>query len=161
MPFQQQNRIDGHLDPSDVRSFIMKSIDSLDLDRKRVVALVPDQTRTMQLPMVFEALTDAVAGRVDALDFIVALGTHPPLNEDQLSKRFGRPVWDGRLGEHQIFNHTWGQPETLREIGIISREEINTLTEGHFSVPLCVRINQRIFDYDHILICGPVSPNPY
>jgi nickel-dependent lactate racemase len=109
--------------------------------------------------MVFTALTDAAAGRVTALDFIVALGTHPPLNEDQLSKRFGRPVRDGRIGEHQIFNHTWGQPETLREIGIISGREIKALTKGRFSAPLRVQINQRIFDYDHILICGPVSPN--
>jgi len=159
MAFQQLMTLDGYLEPDVVQEFIVESLSKLDLKHKRVLALVPDQTRTMPLPMVFDTLTDTVEGRVDALDFLVALGTHPPLNDSRLSKLFGHTVLDGMIGEHHIFNHTWGQPDTLREIGVISGEEMVSLTEGHFSVPLNVRINQRIFDYDHILICGPVSPN--
>lgn len=159
MSYQQLMELNGYLEEPDVRSFIAESLETIDLENKRVVVLVPDQTRTMPLPMVFEVLRRALADRVAALDFIVALGTHPPLNEDQLSQLFGRPVRGGKVAEHHIYNHTWGQPDTLREIGVIPGDEINALTEGFLSDPLHVRINQRIFDYDHILICGPVSPN--
>jgi lactate racemase len=159
MTFQQLIRLDGYLNTDDVKGFIAKSIQTLDLRGKRVIVLVPDQTRTMPLPMVINALVDATAGKVQALDFIVALGTHPPLNEGQLTELFGKPVRDGMIDEHQIFNHTWRQPETLREIGLISRDEMTQLTEGRLSEPLSVQINQRIFEYDHILICGPVFPH--
>ncbi|MFW5714381.1 MAG: lactate racemase domain-containing protein [Brevefilum sp.] len=159
MTFQQLMMLDGFLDQDAVQSFITEGLNTLNVDRKRVVVLVPDQTRTMPLPMVFNVLTDALDGRVEALDFIVALGTHPPLDETKLSQLFGRPVKDGMIGKHHIYNHTWGQPETLREIGVISGREMEKLTEGHFKVPLSVQINQRIFEYDHVLICGPVSPN--
>lgn len=159
MTYQQLIRLDGYLNPDGVKDFITKVIQTLDLGGKRLLALVPDRTRTMPLPMVFEALKEATADWVDALDFMVALGTHPPLDVGQLSSLFGKPVRNGKIGEHQIFNHTWDQPETLREIGVISGAEMKTLTEGHLDAGLSVRINQRIFDYDHIIICGPVFPH--
>lgn len=156
---KQLIKLDGILAPDDVREFIANSVQSLDLAGKRVLALAPDQTRTMPLPLVFESLVEALEGRVSALDFIVALGTHPPLDESCLSHLFGHPVRDGKIKAHHVYNHTWDQPETLREIGVISGEEMRALTEGQLSEPLCVRINQRIFEYDHLLICGPVFPH--
>ncbi len=159
MSYKQVIKMDGYLDHTTVQTFIAKSMDDLDLDHKRVVVLVPDQTRTMPLPLAFEVLHSSLKDRVETLDFIVALGTHPPLDEKKLSQLFGRPVKEGMIGEHHVYNHTWGKPETLREIGVISGKEMNRLTEGHLSTPLSVQINQKIFEYDHVLICGPVSPN--
>lgn len=159
MPYKQVIKLDGYLDRATIQTFIAESLDALDLDHKRIVVLVPDQTRTMPLPLAFETIHHSLKDRVKALDFIVALGTHPPLNEERLSHLFGRPVKNGMIDDCHIYNHTWGQPETLRKIGEITAEEMKALTEGHISVPLSVRINQRIFNYDHVLICGPVSPN--
>jgi lactate racemase len=159
MTSDQVSTPNGYLQDETVKSFIIDRLEALDLDGKRVIVLVPDQTRTMPLPMVFDLLTKKLKGRVEALDFIVALGTHPPLDQKRLSDLFGHPVKDGMIGTHHIFNHTWGRPASLREIGVISGKEMESLTQGHLTEPLIVRINQQIFDYDHVLICGPVSPN--
>lgn len=159
MNYYEMVNNEGCLAEDAMRAFIATSLESLDLSRKRVLVLVPDQTRTMTLPMVFETICGTLGEVTAALDFMVALGTHPPLNESRLSKLFGHKVIQGKIRGHNIFNHTWGQADTFREIGVIPALEINALTEGYFSEPLSVKINQRIFDYDHILVCGPVSPN--
>jgi len=149
----------GYLGEDEIEKFITSGVDSLALTGKRVLVLVPDGTRTMPLPLIFEQLKDALTANAETLDFMVALGTHPPLSEIQLSKLFGQNVSGGRIGESRIFNHTWNDPETLREIGTITAEEIFAITEGKMREEVRVRVNQRIFDYDHLLICGPVFPH--
>jgi len=149
----------GYLDEDDVREFITSGVESLDLAGKRVLVLVPDGTRTMPLPMIFEQLESALSSTTAALDFMVALGTHPPMSELQLSRLFGQDINDGRIRGSRIFNHTWNEQETLHEIGTISAEEIGSITEGKMREELRVRVNRRIFDYDHILIFGPVFPH--
>ena len=54
------------------------------------------------------------APRVAALDFLVALGTHTPMSDEQLSRLVGRPVVDGRAGARRIFNHRWDDPGDVR-----------------------------------------------
>jgi nickel-dependent lactate racemase len=44
-------------------------------------------------------------------------------------------------------------------VGVISREETEALTGGLLADDLPVRLNKVIFDYDHILLCGPVFPH--
>ena len=149
----------NYLDEDGVRAFITSGVESLALAGKRVLVLVPDGTRTMPLPMIFEQLQDTLSSKTEALDFMVALGTHPPLSEIQLSQLFGQDVSGGRIGKTRIFNHTWNEPQTLREIGTIPAEEIFAITNGKMREEVRVRVNQRIFDYDHILICGPVFPH--
>ena len=50
---------------------------------QRVLVLVPDHTRTLPLPFLFRALVE-VLHDVKRLDCMVALGTHPPLDESSL-----------------------------------------------------------------------------
>ena len=59
-------------------------------------------------------------GKVAALDFLVALGTHRPMDDAELSRLVGVPVVDGRAGESRIFNHEWADPATFATIGEIS-----------------------------------------
>lgn len=139
--------------------FLQQELQALDLDGKRLLVLVPDGTRTMPVPLVFEALTGALEGHATQLDFLVALGTHPPMTDRQLSGLFGQPVKDGMIGSHGIYNHAWDDPNMLASIGLITADEMHTLSRGKLKEDLVVRINRRIFDYDHLLICGPVFPH--
>jgi nickel-dependent lactate racemase len=59
----------------------------------------------------------------------------------------------------QIFNHHWSQPGMLRTIGAISREEAARLTDGLLVDEVPVTLNRLIFEYDQLIICGPVFPH--
>ncbi len=58
-----------------------------------------------------------------------------------------------------IFNHHWSQPDMLRTIGTISREEAARLTDGLLVDEVPVTLNRLIFEYDQLIICGPVFPH--
>src|SRR4030095_9339318 len=55
---------------------------------QRVLVLIPDHTRSIPLPFLFRALVD-ILHDARQLDFMVALGTHPPLSEESLNKLVG------------------------------------------------------------------------
>jgi nickel-dependent lactate racemase len=59
----------------------------------------------------------------------------------------------------RFFNHEWDNPAALRNIGVITREESAELSGGLLSEEVPVEINARIFDYDQLVICGPVFPH--
>lgn len=151
--------VEGTLEISKVRSFLVSRLQALELDGKRVLVLVPDGTRTMPVPLVYEQLTQALTGKVAALDFMVALGTHPPMADEELSVLFDRPVRNGKCGDNRIFNHEWDNPKCLDAIGIITDDEMRQLTGGKLVQDLLIQVNRRIFDYDQILIFGPVFPH--
>ena len=47
----------------------------------------------------------------------------------------------------------------LKNIGIISADEISDLSGGLFEMDVPVEVNAKLFDYDHIVIIGPVFPH--
>jgi len=68
-------------------------------------------------------------------------------------------VVEGRAGASRIFNHEWADPATFATIGEISAAEIAKLSGGRLEKPVTVALNKLIFDYDQIVICGPVFPH--
>ena len=54
---------------------------------KRVLVLIPDGTRTAPMAMMFRLLSELVGETAASLDFLVALGTHRPMDEAALSRR--------------------------------------------------------------------------
>ncbi len=150
---------DQFLDDHAVESIVEEALSSLALEGKRVLFLIPDGTRSMPMPLMFNLFEKHLSGRVAALDYLVALGTHQPMSDEQLSHHIGRKVKDGKAGESHIFNHAWEKPETFVEIGVIPAEEIESISEGRLVEDVSVRLNRLILDYDHIIICGPVFPH--
>lgn len=154
---------DGFLSAEQIRETVASGLAQLPADDARVLVLIPDGTRTMPMPMLFGILEDELASqaspRAKALDFLVALGTHTPMSDEQLSRLVGRPVVHGHCGNRRVFNHRWDDPAAFAKLGEIPAEEIEELTGGllHEAVP--VTLNRLILDYDHILICGPVFPH--
>ena len=62
-------------------------------------------------------------------------------------------------GAVEFINHEWDNPAALRDLGCIPAAEINALSAGLFAMDVPVHINQRLFDYDQIIIAGPVFPH--
>jgi nickel-dependent lactate racemase len=131
---------------------------------QKVLVLIPDHTRSLPLPMLFPLLVDTVADTAH-LDFMVALGTHPALSEDQINILVGiteeeRKSTFSHIG---LFNHQWDTPEALRQIGTLTQVQIQgiagTLWHPSLGGDVPVKINARIFDYDHIVILGPTFPH--
>ena len=150
---------EGFLNEPEVRAVVAEAVGSIPIGGKRVLVLIPDGTRTMPMPMMFSMLEEQLRPRVKALDYMVALGTHPRMTDSQLSKLIGRPVRDGQCGEAHIFNHRWEDPASFATLGTIPAREISQLTNGLMDRDVTVSLNKAVIEYDHIVICGPVFPH--
>jgi nickel-dependent lactate racemase len=131
---------------------------------QRVLVLIPDHTRTIPTPFLFRLLVE-ILHDTRQLDFMVALGTHPPLTEAQLRQLVGitEAEWDGEFKHVGLLNHAWDSAETLTQIGTLPQDQIRALAGDKWHPSLGgdvpIRINRRIYDYDHVLILGPTFPH--
>lgn len=144
-----------------VQELLARALEPMALDGRRVLVIIPDGTRTAPIPLLFRLLYEQVGRRVARLDYLVALGTHPPMPEDAIEKLVGVSAAEraARYPNVTVFNHRWDLPESLRTIGTISRAEAELLTDGLLSAEVPVALNRLIFDYDQLIICGPVFPH--
>jgi len=154
-----QGFTDRTLRYDEIRAILYESLELLQLDGKRVLVIIPDGTRSMPMPMMFSLFDEFIGKRVKALDYLVALGTHQPMNDLQLSTLIGRQVTNGQVNLSRIFNHDWQDPANFVLIGTIPASEIARITDKMMSQEVPVRLNKRIFDYDQLIICGPVFPH--
>jgi len=150
---------DRCLTDEEVWQMVREGLAALAVDGKRVLVIIPDGTRTMPMPLMFRLFEEVLAPHVTALDYLVALGTHQPMSDAQLTKLVGRPVTNGQVGKSTIFNHRWDDPATFVTPGVIPAREINEITGGMMAQDVPVRLNKLILDYDQLLICGPVFPH--
>jgi len=133
----------------------------LPLDGKRVLVLIPDGTRNAPIPLLFRLLHEVLGKRVVRLDYLIALGTHPPMSEAAIDKLVGVSAAEraARYPNVRVFNHTWDRSDALQTIGSIPGSEVAQLTQGLLSQDIEVTLNRSILDYDHLVICGPVFPH--
>lgn len=149
------------LSESDVRAFVERAAASLPVAGKRVIAIIPDHTRSGPTGAMFRAISDALLPRVAKLDFLIALGTHPEMPEDKILQLVGLTSSERRdqYGRVGIYNHQWDSPAAMKQVGQLTRGQVEELTGGMLSMEVPVQINKLIFDYDHLIICGPVFPH--
>lgn len=128
---------------------------------KRVLAIIPDGTRTAPMPLLFRLLCEHVRPRAAQLDFLIALGTHAPMDAAQIARLVGMNA-DEREAAYPgvgVFNHSWSDPDTFITLGEIPAAEVTEISEGRLREAIPVRINRAVMEYDHLLICGPVFPH--
>jgi lactate racemase len=154
-----QGDVGRYLTDADVSRIVADGLAAEAIDGKRVLVLIPDATRTMPMPLMFETLTATAGPRVAALDFLVALGTHQPMSDEQLGRLLGRPVVSGRAGRSRVFNHRWDLEGTFVTLGTIPADEIAGLSGGLLRRDVSVSLNKLLIEYDHLVICGPVFPH--
>jgi nickel-dependent lactate racemase len=154
---------DQHLSSNQILEALYKGLEGK-FSNQRVLVLIPDHTRSLPLPFLFRALID-VFHDVQQLEFMVALGTHPPLSNESLLKLVGITMEERTSTFRHIglLNHAWNTPAALTSLGILQQDEIKHLAgdSWHPSLPeeVDIRINRAALEYDHILILGPTFPH--
>ncbi len=131
---------------------------------QKVLVLIPDHTRTIPLPFLFRQLVD-ILHDTKQLDFMVALGTHPPLSEDSLNQLVGISASERQTTYKHVglLNHEWGSSDNFQQIATLPQAQIKAIAgdKWHFTLggDVPVNINRHIFEYDHLLILGPTFPH--
>ena len=163
MIYAQATATTGTLDEERVRQTLTAGLEGR-FKGQKVLVLIPDHTRSLPLPLLFR-LTVEVLHDARQLDFMVALGTHPPLSEEQLQRLVGITAGERSTTYQHIglFNHAWDNPAALTTLGVMAQDEIQQLAGAnwHPSLPdeVEIRINKAALDYDHLLILGPTFPH--
>ncbi|HRU95122.1 MAG TPA: lactate racemase domain-containing protein, partial [Anaerolineae bacterium] len=163
MIYAQATATTGALDEERVRQTLTAGLEGR-FKGQKVLVLIPDHTRSLPLPLLFQ-LTVEILHDARQLDFMVALGTHPPLSEEQLQRLVGITAGERSTTYQHIglFNHAWDNPAALTTLGVMAQDEIQQLAGAnwHPSLPdeVEIRINKAALDYDHLLILGPTFPH--
>ena len=152
---------DRFINEDELRDVVSRGLDDAGLAGKRVLAIIPDSTRTMPMPLMFRLLTEQLMKTAKAIDFLVALGTHPAMSEEALNGLVGITAEEraGKFADVKILNHAWDDAGALEQVGTISAAEIEEISGGLMSEDAPVAINKVIFDYDVLIIVGPVFPH--
>jgi nickel-dependent lactate racemase len=152
---------DRFLSEREIHDLMAEALARANLDGQRVLVIIPDHTRTAPIPLFFRLFHELLGGRVAALDYLVALGTHQPMSEGALDKLVGVTPAERakKYRDVRIFNHRWDLPDTFVTIGTIPAAEIEEITGGLMRQDVPVTLNKLIFDYDQLIICGPTFPH--
>jgi nickel-dependent lactate racemase len=156
-----QGAIDTTLGDTTVATTLAQALGPLALDGKRVLVIIPDGTRTAPIPLIYRLLQAQLGPLVARLDFLIALGTHKPMSDAAIDKLVGMPAAEraARYQNSAVLNHRWELPESFVTIGTIPEAETATLTGGLLAADVPVALNRLIFDYDQLIVCGPVFPH--
>jgi len=152
---------DGAITPAEVAQVIATACPAEDCRNKRVLMIIPDGTRTAPVGLMFRALHDQLGSVARAFDVLVALGTHPPMSEAAICRRLEitPEQRSSAYASVRFFNHEWNNPAALRQIGTLTADEVSELTGGLFALDVPVEVNRLVFDYDQVIVVGPVFPH--
>jgi len=153
--------VEQRLSEQQVRAIVATALAPLALAGKKVLLIVPDSTRTAPVGLLFRVLHDLLGKETINLDVLIALGTHPPMSEEAIRQRLEITAADrtGKYGQVRLMNHAWDDPAALAPLGTIPASEIGALSGGLFQMDVEVAINRAVFDYDQLIIVGPVFPH--
>ncbi len=145
----------------EIRATLEDALGGLALEGKRVLVVIPDGTRKAPIPLFFRLFYEALWPRVAALDYLVALGTHQPMDQASLGRLVGISEAERctTYAGVKVLNHRWDLPGTLVAAGTIPAGEIAKMTGDLLVQDLPVTVNRLIYEYDQLIICGPVTPH--
>ena len=163
MIYSQNSLPTGLLDHHSIFGALSEGLKGRFTDQ-RVLAIIPDHTRSLPLAELFRMVVD-ILHDARQLDFMVALGTHPPLPEESLNRLVGITAEERRTTFKSIglLNHAWDDPAMLTTLGVMEQDEIKRIAgpSWHESLPgeVVIRINKLALEYDQLLIIGPTFPH--
>ena len=150
---------DRLLTEAEVRRIFEESLAQIETAGKRVLVIIPDSTRSAPIPLCFRLLAELLGDAVARLDFMIALGTHMAMDEEHINRHLGITAEERarRYAGIHVYNHNW--QEGLVNIGTLPAAEIRQLSGGLMNEDVPVEINERVYEYDHLIVCGPVFPH--
>lgn len=131
---------------------------------QKVLVLIPDHTRSLPLPQLFRLTVDALQGTA-ALDFMVALGTHPPMSDEHIRQILGITEEERKTTyKHvRLLNHDWDKEGTLVSIGTVTQQRVKEIAGERWHPTLGgdvdILINRAAVEADQIVILGPTFPH--
>ena len=151
----------GKLTDAQVFELVASALPPEDYRDRKILLIVPDHTRTAPVGLLFKTILQQIGAVTRELDVLVALGTHPAMSEDAICQRLEITPEEhsGHYSKVRFFNHEWDNPAALREIGSLAASEVHELSGGLFSLDVPVEINRLVFNYDQVIIVGPVFPH--
>ncbi len=141
----------------EVEARLGEALEEIDVAGKRVLVIIPDNTRTLPMPTFFKTISTRLAPRAATVTFLIALGTHPSLSDAKLQRHLGTRM--SELGNVHILQHEWDNPGVLSQLGTITRQEMEEISEGLLSEEVRVTINRAVLEHDLVIILGPVFPH--
>jgi len=144
-----------------VYQYCAAAFSQINLAGKKVLAVIPDQTRTAPIDLLFRTVCQLLNEQVAQLDFMIALGTHPPMAQAAIYERVGLTATEHRqkFSRVRFFNHDWHNPQELAEIGTISDSEMAHLSQGLLNEKVTITLNKKVLEYDLLLLIGPTYPH--
>ena len=149
--------LQDNLSEDELGGFMAEALANIDVDGKKVLVVIPDSTRTMPLHIFYRLMHELLGQRVGELSYLIALGTHQPMSDEAIDRMLGRA--DSEIPRYRVYNHHWDDPNQLREIGWISKSEVEKISGGLFGEDVPVHINKLIYDYDHLMVLAPTFPH--
>ena len=114
--------------------------------------VIPDGTRNCPLPLLLQAVEEAVGRRASAVTAVVALGTHAPMTDEAIGALVGPVSLPTR-------NHAWWEDDTFTNVGSLPAQLVEKLSGNRLHDSIEVRINRLVVESDVTLIVGPVVPH--
>ena len=144
-----------------VADLIAQACPAAEYRGKKVLLIVPDATRTAPVGLMFQTLFQQIGAATANFDILIALGTHQPMSEAAICERLEISAAERATTYSTVrfFNHEWDNPAALTNIGTLTKADTRELSDGLFELDVPVEINKRIFDYDQVVIIGPVFPH--
>ena len=158
------SQITGNSSPltnEQVNEVVAQSLPAAEYAGKKVLLIVPDATRTAPIGQLFKAIHTQICGSASKLDVMIALGTHHAMSEEAICERLEITIEERRKQYVDVtfHNHEWDSPDAMRNLGTIPASTIKELSGGRFEMDVPVEINKTIYDFDEVMILGPVFPH--
>ncbi len=147
---------DATVTPGELASFVDGLAGEITLTGARSVLLVPpDQTRLhSRAGEIVAQLFTALAGDVERVDVMPALGTHRPLGPAESRLMFGDAIDPERL-----LHHRWR--DDVVTIGELPSDEVDEVAGRALGLSLPFAVNEALVDgsYDLVVAVGQVVPH--
>lgn len=143
-------------------SLIKEALAKENWSGKRVLLILPDMTRSAPIPLLYKTIYDCISDDVQCLDGLIALGTHQAMSLEKIFKRVGitEKEYENKYSNKTLFfNHKWDAPDMLVDLGTITADEVDSITGGIIKEEIKITINKVIFEYDYLMVLGPVFPH--
>jgi nickel-dependent lactate racemase len=148
----------GPLALTEVRETIDEGVAALGLHRgQRVLAIVPDKTRSFE-PRVVHRFLEGCAAAGASCTVLIANGTHAEMTAGEIDAFLLRDSAPELFSNVPVLNHRT-VAEDLMLLGTISSNCVREVSGGRITGDIPVTVNRRIFDYDLLVIVGPVFPH--
>ncbi len=152
------------LGPSDTAALVGDALSRTPAAERRVLVIVPDDTRKAPVADVFAAIHAAVQGRAEQVDAMIAQGTHAPMS------RAAKRAWvfgGARYLRSQVFDHAWDDPDALTPIGVVPLDDQLERFGEHrqsaallgFTSDIRIRVNAALLKYHRLVLLTRVQPH--